>query len=171
MDFALALRTTLLAAASGLAACAAPSGDKGDGAIGSTCAMLISRTSPTLALITQDTRPPAAPNANDVVVKVVSSDGMRALIATFESEQMFPYALASTPAGSRQSLQLDRGDDRAVWVFTGDAADERRAAFVKARNYFLQLFNYARNYNPDDAAKRDMQESRKLEAERNRRRA
>lgn len=171
MNFALAFRTTLLAAASGLAACAAPSGDKGNAATDRTHAMLISRTSPTLALVTDGARAPAAPNANELVVKVVSSDGMRALIATFESEQMFQHALAAPPAGARQSLQLDRGGDRAVWVFTGDAADERRAAFVKARNYFLQLFNYARNYSPDDAAKRDMQESRKLEAERKRRRA
>ena len=37
--------------------------------------------------------------------------------------------------------------------------------------YFLQLFNYARNYRPDDAAKQDMAESRKLEAERRRRRS
>lgn len=171
MNFAPALRTTLLAAASGLAACAAPPGDAANAATVRASVTLISRTSPTLVLVTDGAPTPAAPNANDLVIKVVSAAGMRALIATFRSEQMFQYALDTAPAGARQSIQLDRGDDRAVWVFTGDTADARRAAFVKARNYFLQLFNHAQNYSPDDAAKRDMQKSRELEAERTRKRA
>ncbi|MEC8252330.1 MAG: hypothetical protein VX044_03890 [Planctomycetota bacterium] len=133
--------------------------------------MLISRTSPTLALMSGGARAPLAPNANAMVNKVVASDGMDALISTFEAEEMFGHALEAAPPGARQALQLDRDGKRSVWVFSGGASDQRRASFVKARNYFLQLFNFARNYQPDEAAKQDLEESRKLEADRRRRRS
>lgn len=133
--------------------------------------MLISRTSPTLTLLGEATSAPPAPNANQMVNKVVARAGMGALLETFEAEGMFQYALRAAPTGARQLLQLDRDGERWVWVFSGDMSDKRRASFVKARNYFLQLFNYARSYRPDEAAKRDMEESRKLEAERRRRRS
>jgi len=132
--------------------------------------MLISRTSPTLALVSDGTPAPDSPNANPFVVKVVEPEGMAALIATFQSENMFQYAMASAPTGARQALMLDRDGERSVWVFSGRAQDQRHTAFVKARNYFLQLFNHARNYVPDEAAKQDMKESRKFEDERRRRR-
>ena len=172
MTLPLALRTSLVLAAGGLAACAGGPGEGRGGAPAAPASvMLISRTSPTLTLLSEGTALPAAPNANAVVNKVVAAEGMDALVATFETEGMFAYALPTAPQVARQALQLDRGGDRSVWVFSGGTSDARRASFVKARNYFLQLFNYARNYRPDDAAKQDMAESRKLEAERRRRRS
>lgn len=172
MTLPLALRTPLVLAAGGLAACAgAGTGGAGQAPTTAASVMLISRSSPTLTLLSEGTRAPRAPNANAAVRKVVSAEGMEALIATFEAERMFQYALRDAPTGARQALQLDRGGERSVWVFSGSTTDERRASFVKARNYFLQLFNYARNYQPDDAAKQDMKASRKLESDRRRRRS
>jgi len=163
----LTLRTSLLITAGGLAACSSTGTTKNE----QCSVMLVSHSSPTLALMCQGTAPPAAPNANNMLNKVITPTGMSALIATFESEQMFQYALTSYPAGARQALQLDRDGERSVWVFSGGDQQGRHAAFVQARNYFLQLFNYARDYQPDDAAKQDMQKSRELRAERRRSRS
>lgn len=156
--------------AGGLAACTGTSRGGGTNAPAMrTSVMLISRTSPTLTLLSEGTLAPSPPNANAVVNKVIEPNGMTALLATLEEEGMFQDALTAAPPGARQILQLDRGGERSVWVFSGGTTDKRRASFVKARNYFLQLFNYARNYRPDEAAKQGMKESRELEAERRRR--
>lgn len=161
---------SLVFVAGGVSACAGgPTGAAGPAA--PTSVMLISRSSPTLTLLSEGTPAPEAPNANPVVNKVVAAEGMQALLSTFQAEEMFQYALSATPAGARQALQVDRDGSRSVWVLAGGTTDARRTSFVKARNYFLQLFNYARNYRPDEAAQQSMQESRKLEADRRRRRS
>ena len=168
MVLPLALRTSLLLVAGGLAACAG-TGEKPAGQL--ACVQLISRTSPTLALMSRGVPIPPAPNGNQVVAKMVEPQGMAALIQTFESENMFQHALANAPTGVRQALVLDRGGQRSVWVFTGSAQDKGYVTFIQARNYFLQLFNHAKNYVPDEQAKKDMKESREFEDERKRRRS
>ncbi len=145
MDVPPAFRISLLLAAGGLAACAAP-GDAPAPVLASV--MLVSKSSPTLALISDGLTAPPAPNANALVAKAVDATGMAALVATFEAEQMFAHALPDVPQGARQAIVLDRGGARSVWAFAGDAQDQRYVAFVKARSYFLQLFNHARNYVP-----------------------
>lgn len=157
MDLLPAFRISLLVAAGGLAACAGspPNTTPLDARM-----MLVSKASPTLALMCDGIDAPPAPNANALVSKVVDPAGMAALIATFEAEQMFAHALPDTPRRARQAIILDRDGVRSVWAFAGDAQDPRRVAFVKARSYFLQLFNHARNYVPADrGAERGVQPS------------
>jgi hypothetical protein len=170
MVLPLALRTSLLLVAGGLAACASSGGGSGGGPEPERASvMLISRTSPTLALMNIGTPVPPAPNGNDIVAKMVEPAGMAALVETFGSEDMFRFALADAPTGARQALVLDRDGKRSVWVFTGNARDPGYVTFVQARNYFLQLFNHARNYVPDEQAKQDLKESREFDDERRRR--
>lgn len=143
-----ALRKLLLLAAGGLAACAGSSPAKPPESIGATSLLLVSRTSQTLALMSAGTAAPAAPNANPMVSKTVSPDGMAALLATFQAEGLFEHAVDAAPRGARQTLVLDRDGRRSTWLFSGSPSDDRYVAFVKARNYFLQLFNHAQNYVP-----------------------
>jgi len=155
MITASALRILLLLAAGGLAACAGPSTAPTPQSLGQTSLLLISRSSQTLALMSQGTAAPAAPTGNAMVSKTVSPDGMAALLATFESEGLFAHAVDAAPRSARQALVLDRDGRRSTWLFSGSPSDARYVAFVKARNYFLQLFNHAQNYVPADQGVRE----------------
>ncbi|MCK5942232.1 MAG: hypothetical protein KAI24_09715 [Planctomycetes bacterium] len=149
---------SLLLMAPGLAACAGSGGGGTPGPAIPTSVMLVSRTSPTLALMSQGTPAPDAPNGNAMVSKVVDAAGMEALVATFEAEGMLTQALANVPSGARQALVMHRGGERLAWIYDGNARNPRTVAFARARSFFLQLFNHARNYVPADGAAGEMPE-------------
>ena len=82
--------------AGGLAACAGTGRGGGTNAPAMrTSVMLISRTSPTLTLLSEGTLAPSPPNANAVVNKVIEPNGMTAFLATLEEEGMFQDALTA----------------------------------------------------------------------------
>ena len=111
-----------------------------------TTLILTSRNSPTLALQNNSANAPAVPSSAARINKVINDEGMQALLATYESQKLFERTLDSVPTNARQALVLQRGNQTAAWVFSPHAQDPNTIAFIRARDFFLQLFNHARNY-------------------------
>lgn len=147
----LTVRMSLLLCATVLAACA------GSPTVANrepTTLILTSRNSPTLALQNSSANAPDEPSSATRINKVINDEGMQALIATYESQRLFESTLESIPPNARQALVLQRGNRTTAWVFSPHTQDPNTIAFLQARDFFLQLFNHARNYTqaPEGAA-------------------
>ena len=103
----------------------------------------------------------AAPStaAGPVRPKTLDAESLQALFDTFEIEGLFAHTLPAAPANANQALVLTHGDRTWCWT-PGAATDPRTTSFVRARSYFLQLFNHARDYRAaDDRTTRTLQGS------------
>ena len=85
--------------------------------------------------------------AKDQMSKVVPDSELQALLDVFTAEQLFEQSLPSVPGRSRDVLQLEQGNKSWFWVRRGSFTDPREAAFNKASQYFLSLYNGSTAYH------------------------
>jgi len=149
MVHALTLRMLSLLAAGGLAACSAlPRSVVVEQGRATTIA-LDSRNGPTLTLQNASCKAPAEvySEGSDTLRKVVPDVEMQALLDVFTAEELFALSVPNVPAGARDVLRLEQGSERWIWARRGSHVDPREAGFVKARAYFLQLYNGSTAYH------------------------
>jgi hypothetical protein len=140
------VRSLLLLAAGGLAACAGTPdlarsvtltpGER-------TTLLLQSYRGPLLSLHNETSGSAADvySASDDPLRKVVPDVEMQALLDVFTEEQLFPLSLPQAPGGARDVLVLDQDGRRWIWARRGLPADPRDAAFQKVQSYFLALYN------------------------------
>lgn len=149
MVLPLALRTSLLLATLGLAACSSLPRSITVREGEPTTFSLVSRRGPKLTLQnassgkTQD----IYGKANDQLRKVVSDAELQALLDVFTAEKLFEQSVPRLPGNARDVLRLQQGPQSWMWARRGSFNDPREAAFNEARGYFLSLYNGSTAYH------------------------
>lgn len=91
--------------------------------------------------------------AQDQMSKVVSDSALQALLDVFTAEKLFDLSLPSLPGNSRDVLRLEQGGKTWIWARRGSFTDPREAAFLKASQYFLSLYNGSTAYHSGPSSK------------------
>ncbi|MEZ6038710.1 MAG: hypothetical protein R3F29_14605 [Planctomycetota bacterium] len=84
--------------------------------------------------------------AEGVLQKTVDDAELQALVDTLVVDGSFDYGAPAMPPGANQVLVLVHGERQ--WFWSPGGSQDRNAAFLRTRSYFLQLFNHARSYEP-----------------------
>ena len=89
----------------------------------------------------------------DPMSKVVADAELQALLDVFTAEKLFDLSLPSLPGNSRDVLRLEQGGKTWFWARRGSFTDPREAAFNKASQYFLSLYNGSTAYQTGPSSK------------------
>lgn len=140
------LRSLLLLAAGGVAACAGGPTPRRDVAVTAgerTTVALQTYRGPLLTLHNESAVDAADVYSSgaDPLLKVVPDAELQALLDAFSEQQMFAHSLPRAPGDARDVLLVAQGDRRWIWARRGSDVDPREAAFRSGRSYFLALYN------------------------------
>ena len=143
------VRTSLLLATIGLAACSSLPRSLTVRPGETATISLVYKSGPRFTLRNDSGGSPGKiySGGGDQLSKVVPDAELQALLDVFTAEKLFDLSQSSLPGNSRDVLRLDQGGKTWFWARRGSFTDPREAAFNKASQYFLSLYNGSTAYH------------------------